>query len=315
MDAPPRQQLSAAKTTRRTSTGPGSTRGRYGQKAFADHRKASKLLIISRNAGTMTPEVEAMLRSEFTDYLITDFDPKQDFEKLITPRAAVVVAGGDGSVEFVVRKLADTKHPLGIISLGTFNNFAHALGLPSDMRQAVEVAKNGHPRAITVGRVNGCVFLEACAIGLFGETIALGELAKDLEFGKLVPKLKNVVKAPRFRYELSGDIEGSGTAMSLVFSNTSSVGSRLPVSDTKPLDPSLEFSVHVGRTRTDIVGRALAAAVLRKHAEEDGQVFRFKKLDVNTHPRVRVYADNHLVGRTPATITAEVSALKVLLPK
>jgi diacylglycerol kinase (ATP) len=277
--------------------------------------KATKLLIISRNAGSITPEVEAMLRSEFADYLIIDFDPKQDFEKLITPRAAVVVAGGDGSVEFVVRKLADSKHPLGILSLGTFNNFAHALGLPTDLRRAIEVAKNGRPRAITLGRVNGCVFVEACAIGLFGETIALGESAKDMEFGKLGPRLKKVVTAPRFQYELSGDIEGSGTAMSLVFSNTSSFGSRLPVSDAKPLDPYLEFSVHAGRTRTDIVGRALAAAVLRKHVEDDGQVFKFKRLEVKTHPRVRVYADNYVVGRTPATITAGVSALKVLLPK
>jgi diacylglycerol kinase family enzyme len=272
-------------------------------------------LIISRNAGSITPEVEATLRQEFADYLIIDFDPKQDFEKLITPRATVVVAGGDGSVEFVVRKLADSRHPVGILSLGTFNNFAHALGLPTELKKMIEVAKHGQPRAITLGRVNRCIFVEACAIGLFGETIALGESAKDMEFGELVNKLKNVITAPRFKYELTGDIKGSGTAMSLVFSNTSSFGSQLPVSDAKPIEPYLEFSVHAGRTRSDIVGRAMASVVLRKHAEADGQVFMFKRLEVTTHPKVRIYADNFMVGRTPATITAEVSALRVLLPK
>jgi diacylglycerol kinase family enzyme len=263
----------------------------------------------------VTPEVEARLRAEFADYLIIDFDPNADFEKLITPRATVVVAGGDGSVAFVIRKLADTKHPLGILSLGTFNNFAHALGLPTDLNQMIKVAKRGRPRAITLGRVNGCYFIEACAIGLFGETIALGDSAKDLEFGKLGPKLQKVITAPRFKYELTGDIRGSGTAMSLFFSNTSSFGSQLPVSDAKPTEPYLEFSIQAGRTRSDIVGRALASAVLRKHAEEDGQVFKFKRLEVATHPKVRVYADNYMVGRTPATISAEVSALKVLLPR
>ena len=39
----------------------------------------------------------------------------------------------------------------------------------------------GQRRAITIGRVNGHIFLEACAIGLFGETIALGDSAKDME--------------------------------------------------------------------------------------------------------------------------------------
>jgi diacylglycerol kinase family enzyme len=315
MDSPAGQPLLSATTpaNRTTLAAPKSAVRRHPGKP-RPARPVTKLLIISRNAGSTTPEVEATLRAEFADYLIVDFDPKEDFEKLITPRATVVVAGGDGSVEFVVRKLADTKHPLGILSLGTFNNFAHALGLPTDLKEMIKVAKEGRPRAITLGRVNGCVFVEACAIGLFGETIALGESAKGLEFGKFGPMLRNVITAPRFKYELAGDINGSGTAMSLVFSNTSSFGSQLPVSDATPIEPYLEFSVHAGRTRTDIVGRAVASAVLRKHVEEDGQVFRFKRLEVTTHPKVPVYADNYKVGRTPATITAEVSALKVLLP-
>lgn len=263
----------------------------------------------------MTPEIEERLRTEFADHLILEFDPNKDLEKLISPRATVVVAGGDGTVELIVRKLADSRHPIGILSLGTFNNFALALGLPTELNKAIEVAKNGQPRAITLGRVNGHIFLEACAIGLFGETIALGDSAKDMEFGKLGLRLKDVFGAKPFQYELTGDIEGSGTAMSLVFSNTPTTGSKLPVSDATPTEPYLEFSVHAGRTRTDIVGRALAAALLNKRQEDTGQVFKFKRLDVKTRPRVRIYADNYMVGRTPASVTAEVSAVKVLVPQ
>ncbi|OLC65521.1 MAG: hypothetical protein AUG06_01190 [Actinobacteria bacterium 13_1_20CM_2_65_11] len=278
-------------------------------------RKATRLLVISTGAGNITPEIETRLRLLFADYLIIPFDPKHDFEKLITPRARVVIAGGDGSVEFVVRKLADSKHPVGILSLGTFNNFALALGLRADLDKEVEVIKKGKPRPITLGRVNGTGFLEACAIGLFGETIALGEAAKDLQYGDFAAELGNVLAAKSFKYELEGDLQGSGTAMSLVFTNTSSIGARLPVSDTTPINPYLEFSVHAGRTKTDIAVRALASAVLGKHEEEgSGQVFRFRKVSVRTSPRVRIYADNVLVGRTPATISAEVSALKVILP-
>jgi diacylglycerol kinase (ATP) len=278
-------------------------------------RKATRLLIISTGAGSITPEIEAKLRAKFARYLIISLDPKQDFGKLITPTARVVIAGGDGSVEFVVRKLADSKHPVGILSLGTFNNFALALGLPSDLDQQIEVIKKGRPRPITLGRVNGMVFLEACAIGLFGQTIALGEAAKEWKYGTFAAELAKVLTAKPFSYELEGDLSGGGTAMSLVFTNTSSIGARLPVSDATPIEPYLEFSVHAGRTRTDIAVRALASALLTKHKEEGaGQVFRFQKVSVSTKPRVRVYAENLLVGRTPATITAERSALKVILP-
>ncbi len=277
--------------------------------------KASRLLILSTGAGNVTPEIEAKLRHLFADHLIIPFDPKTDFENVITTRARVVIAGGDGSIEFVIRKLADSKHPVGILSLGTFNNFANALGLPGDLDRQIQVVKKGWPRPITLGRVNGTVFLETCAIGLFGETIALGQDMKDFEYGRLADGLANVLSAKPFNYELEGDLKGEGSAMSLVFTNTASVGARLPVGDSTPREPNLQFSANTGRTRTDIAGRAIASALLMKHKEEGKrEVFRFRKVSVRTTPRVRVYADNVLVGTTPATVTAEVSAVRVLLP-
>src|SRR5437899_11928163 len=188
----------------------------------------------------MNQDVEARLRKAFADHLVLDFNPDKDIEKLISTRARIVVAGGDGTVEFIVRKFADSKHPVGIVALGTYNNLARALGLPTEIEKAIEVARDGRSKAITLGRVNGRIFVEACAIGLFGETIALGDSAKDMEFGVLVGKLKDVMAAKRFHYQLSGDIRGSGTAMSLVFSNTSSIGSQMRVSDSTPTDPYLE---------------------------------------------------------------------------
>jgi diacylglycerol kinase family enzyme len=276
----------------------------------------TRLLVISHHAGGMNQEVEAKLRRAFADHLVVDFDPSCALEDLISKQARIVVAGGDGSVEFMVRKFADTRHPIGIIPLGSFNNLARALGLPTKLGPAIAVAREGRPRPITLGRVNDYMFVEACAIGLFGETIALGESAKDMEFGKLAARLKDVIAARRFQYELSGDIEGGGSAMSLVFSNTSTIGAVLRVGEGDPLTPQLEFSVHAGSTRADIAARALRSALPFAEPDDPGaQVFKFKKLHVRTRPRVRVYADSIAVGRTPATISAEVSALRVFLPR
>jgi diacylglycerol kinase family enzyme len=279
-------------------------------------KPASSLLILSSKSGSMTPEVEAKLRKAFASSLIVEFDPKMDLEKLVAPRALIVVAGGDGTIGWVVRRLVDTKHPLGILSLGTFNNFAKSLHLPTTIDAAIRVIKSGKPHPITLGKLNGKIFLEAAAIGLFGETIAAGESAKDRAFGAFAEDMKHIAEARPFTYELSGDIRGSGSCMSLVFTNTTSIGSQMPVSDKTPQDPYLELSVHAGRSRTDIVKRVLARAVLSKHKEEGlGQVFRFRKLEVITKPKVRIYADSAHLGRTPATITAELSALQVILTR
>ncbi len=285
-------------------------------RSVAPTRRATSLLILSSKAGSMTPEVEAKLRKAFATSLIVEFDPKLAIDKLIPATGMVIVAGGDGSIGWVVRKLADSKHPLGILSLGTFNNFAKSLHLPTTVEGAIRVIKTGRLHPITLGRLNGKIFLEAAAIGLFGETIAAGESAKDRAFGAFAEDLKHVMEARPFKYELTGDIRGSGSAMSLVFTNTTSIGSQMPVSDKTPKDPYLELSVHAGASRTDIVKRVLARAVLTKHGEGGlGQVFKFRKLEVTTKPNVRIYADNAQLGRTPATITAELSALKVMLPR
>jgi diacylglycerol kinase family enzyme len=264
----------------------------------------------------MTPEIEAKIRKAFDGSLVVEFDPKMNLEKLVAPTATIVVAGGDGTIGWVVRRLADTKHPVGILSMGTFNNFAKSLHLPPTIDAAIRVIKQGRPHPITLGRLNGKIFLEAAAIGLFGETIAAGESAKDRAFGAFADDLKHLAEARPFTYELTGDIRGSGTAMSLVFTNTTSIGTQMPVSDKTPIEPYLELSVHAGATRRDIVKRVLARAVLSKHREHGlGQVFKFRKLEVVTKPKVRIYADNAHLGRTPATITAELSALQVILRK
>ena len=276
--------------------------------------RAESLVIMSPKAGSMTPEIEAKIRKAFDKSLIVEFDPKMDIEKLVGPKATIVVAGGDGTIGWVVRRLADTRHPLGILSMGTFNNFAKSLNLPPTIDAAIRVIKQGKPHPITLGRVNGKIFLEAAAIGLFGETIAAGESAKDRAFGDFADDVKRIVEAKPFTYELTGDIRGSGSAMSLVFTNTTSIGSQMPVSDKTPIEPYLELSVHAGATRRDIVKRVMARAVLSRHREHGrGQVFRFRKLVVVAKPKVRVYADNEQLGNTPVTITAEVSALRVIL--
>ena len=274
---------------------------------------AGGVLVLSPGAGNMDPKTEARLREAFSDHAVVVLKGRRGFLKNIPQGVPVVVAGGDGTIGFVARELVDTDHPLGILSLGTYNNFARSLGLPTELGEAIEVVKTGRPRPITVGRVNGIAFLEVAALGLFGEAISLGEAAKDRTFGKLRERLRAVTGARPCHYRLSGDLDGEGDAMSLVFANTPSTGVQLPIAAKTPEDPFLELSVHAGSSPTDIVGRILASSVLQKHEETADAVFRFRRLEVTTRPRAPIYTDNARAGRTPATVTAEVGAFRVIL--
>lgn len=82
----------------------------------------------------------------------------------------VVVAGGDGTIHMVANALAGTGIALAVLPLGTANDFARGLGLPTDLDEAVALAAGGPSRPIDLGRVNGRYFLNAAHLGLGAET-------------------------------------------------------------------------------------------------------------------------------------------------
>jgi diacylglycerol kinase (ATP) len=78
----------------------------------------------------------------------------------------VIAAGGDGTIHEVACALVGTDTPLGIIPVGSGNGFARALGIPVDLKAAVDALSTAVPRPIDVGTVNGQLFLSTAGIGL-----------------------------------------------------------------------------------------------------------------------------------------------------
>ncbi|MFZ0918594.1 MAG: diacylglycerol kinase family protein [Candidatus Dormiibacterota bacterium] len=273
----------------------------------------TRLLIVSRDAKRVTPAVQRKLDAAFPRYEQIAFDSRHDFRSSLSGRATVVVAGGDGTVSFVARAMAGSRRRLGIIPLGTFNNFAHSLAIPPSLDRAIAVVRAGATRPVTLGRINGRYFLETAAIGFFGHAIVLGEKTKDRAFGELSPELDAVVRADSFAFATRGAFIAHGRSRSLVFTNTPATGSRLPVGNTDPTDPFLELSISVGASRSDLVSRLVASAV-GKHADGDGASFQFNSLTITTKPRTAVVADNERIGRTPVTVESVPGALRVIVP-
>ena len=93
-----------------------------------------------------------LLRRSFPDHTFLHFPPDRSVTELLSDQATVIAAGGDGTIGAVARSLAGTGHSFGILSLGTFNNFARGLDLPLELDEAIEVIKSGVPRPVTLGR-------------------------------------------------------------------------------------------------------------------------------------------------------------------
>jgi hypothetical protein len=76
----------------------------------------------------------------------------------------VVLGGGDGTLNAAVEGLVEAQLPVGIIPLGTANDLARTLALPTDLAQACRVIASGRTRRIDLGQVNGKYFFNVASI-------------------------------------------------------------------------------------------------------------------------------------------------------
>jgi diacylglycerol kinase family enzyme len=79
---------------------------------------------------------------------------------------ALLIGGGDGSVRSAAIALMGSGIALGVIPLGTMNLLARDLGIPLDLRAAVEVLGTASQTHIDMARVNDRYFLCASIMGL-----------------------------------------------------------------------------------------------------------------------------------------------------
>ncbi|CAO96351.1 lipid kinase YegS [Erwinia tasmaniensis] len=89
--------------------------------------------------------------------------------------ATVIAAGGDGTINEVATALAGiepTQRPvLGLVPLGTANDFASSAGIPMEMENALRLAILGKAAPIDLARVNQDRYFINMATGGFGTRI------------------------------------------------------------------------------------------------------------------------------------------------
>jgi YegS/Rv2252/BmrU family lipid kinase len=78
----------------------------------------------------------------------------------------VILGGGDGTVSAGASALAYSDAKLGILPLGTANDFARTLDIPLDLDGAAEVLRDGRVDTVDLGMVNDRYFASGVSIGL-----------------------------------------------------------------------------------------------------------------------------------------------------
>ena len=117
--------------------------------------------------------------------------------------SVVAAAGGDGTVNEVAQALMDTEIALGVLPIGSGNDFSRALGIPKALPQALEVLCRGTVKKVDVGKVitedpQGRFFFNCFGAGIDGQ-IALDYKRMRFLRGELGYLWAAVLEVFRFR--------------------------------------------------------------------------------------------------------------------
>ena len=131
--------------------------------------------------------------------------------------STVVAGGGDGTVNEVVRGIdqagAFDDVELGILPLGTGNNFAEQIGIP-DLDTAFAVLEDGDRRQIDLGCADERLFVNSCVAGLTAESSSETPSEMKRQLGVLAYVLTTLRTVSDFEsLRLTVDIEDAGQEM------------------------------------------------------------------------------------------------------
>ena len=91
----------------------------------------------------------------------------------------LIVGGGDGTIAAAASALAGGVTRLGILPLGTLNHFARDLRIPQNLDEAAKILAAGKERRVDVAEMNGRVFINNSAIGLYPLMVVDRDLQRD----------------------------------------------------------------------------------------------------------------------------------------
>jgi diacylglycerol kinase (ATP) len=236
----------------------------------------------------------------------------------------IVAAGGDGTLNEIVNALGEKNSGVrvGLIPLGTGNDFARTLGLPTEVEAAIDLLRAGKTRMIDLVRVTSDrvrYFVNVSAGGFSG-----------LVDEKLTPKMKRTwgplaylrgaaaalpeLRAYRTTLSLDNKESLKLSLYNVVIANGRYVaGGRLIAPEASVDDGLLDIVLIQERSAPELA--LLAAQVaLGKHLSSEAIVFRrAAKVTVNSRPGMWFNVDGELVGNQPAVFEVLPRALQFVV--
>jgi diacylglycerol kinase (ATP) len=238
----------------------------------------------------------------------------------------IVAAGGDGTLNEVVNGIArSAAHVrLGLLPLGTGNDFARCLNLPATVEENIEILRAGITTAIDLVRVRSDrvrYFVNVSAGGFSG--LVDEKLTPEIKrnWGPLAYVRTAAAALPQLRaYRTSVKLGEKETfsidLYNVIVANGRFVAGGLPVAPkADPADGLLDVILIPQRPASEVMLLA-TQILLGRHLHSIALTYRrTKKVSIKSQPGMWFNVDGELVGNSPATFEVMPRALQFVVGK
>lgn len=235
----------------------------------------------------------------------------------------IIAVGGDGTVQEVVNGMARSAASLGIVPLGSGNDFAHGLDIPRDPALALRLALTGQPRRIDLGRVHDRYFTNVGGVGFDAQVAARANTGVKRRGGywPYVAALLRELLALR-TYPLELQLEGeqparvTGRMLLVAVGIGQSYGGGMRICPRADFtDGLIDLCVASDVGRFEVL--ALLPRVFRGTHLDHPKVsyLRTSRLTVHGPAHLAVHADGEIVGNLPVTFEVIPGGLPVIAGK
>ena len=230
---------------------------------------------------------------------------------------AVVIGGGDGSINYALPALIETKLPLLVIPLGTANNLARSLMLPNDIEETLDLLDQGTPVDIDTGLINGIPFVNVVGLGLSTEINRLTPSSLKKWLGVvafILTGFRLILKMNPFRATITTD-EGKvvhSKSWQISICNGKHYGAGMVIKhDANHNDDKLHLlSTEVKHWWKNI---SIIPSVMTGHYKRDQEITLLTgcKIKIETRRKLKIDVDGDIKTETPAELAVMSKSLKV----
>lgn len=232
----------------------------------------------------------------------------------------VIAAGGDGTLYEVINGLApkETLPKLGILPLGTTNDFARALGIPKYWEYACDLIVQQYSRGIDVGKANKKYFINIAGGGSMTELSYEVPSKLKTMIGQLAYYMKGLEKLPRLRpieLQIKSPVwNGQEEAMLFLVANSNSVGGFERLAPDASLSDGLLDVLLLRKCNLAEFLRIATAAQRGEHINDPHIVyFQTNELQVTTPDYVQLNLDGEFGGTLPVKFSLLPKHLQIIV--